>query len=731
MNPKLSVEIGADVKGMEAALSKADKLLKQHQRNYKGVQNAISQNTQKAQGLEKSIGRLGREFKRGTISEGQFSKETDRLSRELREVNNETEDYQKELRRLDREMDRVTQSTANYSKSAQRVNTATGRAAGGMGRLGNTTRVNAVPAMTSFSQVVQDAPYGIQGVANNIQQLTMQMGYLSTRAGGTKGAFKALVSSLVGPAGILLAVSLVTTVLVTYGDKLFDTKTKAEKLKEAQEKLTESVDKYKESLKEAAKAQLQGANDATQQLTTLQLLKDQLDDTSLSEEKRLAALGELKKLYPSIFSGIKEEQALNKGLGKGYDELEKKLNDSSKAGASAKRITELKKELNDLNSIITGKFDLEKLADLRQELDAFKAGNMDEVSADFNVFEAKEQLAELDKYFKRRRRIKIDIGHLENQIKEAGGVVPLDFEVEEITNKTGERPTVKGVLELEGLKAEGSTNGLIQWKTDLEAQLAALKEAQAYYPIFSKEYKELADDIASVESRLEGHGDILRDSAMKAVEGLKVRNDESKVLNDEYLAQNLMMAQALSQAFGTMANNVIDSMMAGELSLHSFSKMMFSTISKMLVQMAQAALMEKLISKGQMATDMATAQGNAAVMASSAAAAMGPAGVVAFPGLLASMSGIVSGFFGGLQAFAHGGVVQGGSSIGDKLMIRANAGEVVLNKDQQKAVYSQMQAPKVISTGNNTPIIVGGAIEARGDVLRVILDRSDRRRGRI
>ena len=38
-----------------------------------------------------------------------------------------------------------------------------------------------VPTLTSFSQVVQDAPYGIRGVANNIQQLTMQFGYLSKR----------------------------------------------------------------------------------------------------------------------------------------------------------------------------------------------------------------------------------------------------------------------------------------------------------------------------------------------------------------------------------------------------------------------------------------------------------------------------------------------------------------------------------------------------------------------
>jgi len=43
--------------------------------------------------------------------------------------------------------------------------------------VGKVTSVNAVPALNEFSRVIQDAPYGIQGVANNITQLTTQFGY--------------------------------------------------------------------------------------------------------------------------------------------------------------------------------------------------------------------------------------------------------------------------------------------------------------------------------------------------------------------------------------------------------------------------------------------------------------------------------------------------------------------------------------------------------------------------
>ena len=74
------------------------------------------------------------------------------------------------------------------------------------GKLAKTTSVNAVPALTSFSQIIQDAPYGIRGVANNITQLTSQFGYLATSSGGASNAIKAMVGSLMGPAGILFAV---------------------------------------------------------------------------------------------------------------------------------------------------------------------------------------------------------------------------------------------------------------------------------------------------------------------------------------------------------------------------------------------------------------------------------------------------------------------------------------------------------------------------------------------
>ena len=101
-------------------------------------------------------------------------------------------------------------------KGVKTFGSATTKMAAQTNKMGSAVKANAVPALTSFSQVIQDAPYGIRGVANNIQQLTSQFGYLSAKTGGVKGALKGMIGALAGPAGILFAVSAVTSLMVSY-----------------------------------------------------------------------------------------------------------------------------------------------------------------------------------------------------------------------------------------------------------------------------------------------------------------------------------------------------------------------------------------------------------------------------------------------------------------------------------------------------------------------------------
>jgi type IV secretory pathway VirB2 component (pilin) len=99
---------------------------------------------------------------------------------------------------------------------------------------------NATGASTSavleLGRVIQDAPYGIRGMANNITQLVTQVSFATVAAGGFTAALKQMWKALMGPLGIVLAISAVVAILDgMYGGQ--------KKVKEATDETTESLKK--------------------------------------------------------------------------------------------------------------------------------------------------------------------------------------------------------------------------------------------------------------------------------------------------------------------------------------------------------------------------------------------------------------------------------------------------------------------------------------------------------
>ncbi len=137
------------------------------------------------------------------------------------------------------------------------------------------TQSSATNATLEFSRVVQDAPFGIRGVANNIQQLTANFGNLSKRAGGSKAALKAMLASLSGPAGILLAVSAVTAGLQIYMDRM------------------RSATKETNALVDATKDLVGSANS---ELVTIKSLLGVAKDKSRSDAERQRSLNKVSEL---------------------------------------------------------------------------------------------------------------------------------------------------------------------------------------------------------------------------------------------------------------------------------------------------------------------------------------------------------------------------------------------------------------------------------------------------
>jgi archaellum component FlaC len=79
---------------------------------------------------------------------------------------------------------------------------------------------DATNALSNLSRVAQDAPYGFIGIANNLNPLLESFQRLQTRSGSATEALKSMAAGLVGPAGIGLALGVVSSLAVTFSDEI-------------------------------------------------------------------------------------------------------------------------------------------------------------------------------------------------------------------------------------------------------------------------------------------------------------------------------------------------------------------------------------------------------------------------------------------------------------------------------------------------------------------------------
>lgn len=142
-------------------------------------------------------------------------------------------------------------------------------------------------AMTAFSRTVQDAPFGIMGVSNNITNLTEQFGYLKNKTGSAKGALSAMLRDLKGFGGISLAISVATSLMLVFNDEI-------KKAFKTSNKLTDAIKKSSENI---------GV-----EINKLTLLTKSLKDENTSKETKLKIIKELNKKYPKHFGFLDNEK---------------------------------------------------------------------------------------------------------------------------------------------------------------------------------------------------------------------------------------------------------------------------------------------------------------------------------------------------------------------------------------------------------------------------------------
>ena len=169
----------------------------------------------------------------------------------------------------------------------------------------------ATASLTNLSRVAQDAPYGFIGIANNINPLLESFQRLKASTGTTGGALKALGSSLVGGGGLGLAVGVVSSLLVVFGDKLFGSSKKAKETAEEVERLNKVL---KETEKTAGSVKLTAIGDTAGEVAKVQELAKVVQDQTRSYNERNNALIQLKAINKNYFGDLTLESDSLKGL---------------------------------------------------------------------------------------------------------------------------------------------------------------------------------------------------------------------------------------------------------------------------------------------------------------------------------------------------------------------------------------------------------------------------------
>jgi hypothetical protein len=148
-----------------------------------------------------------------------------KLGLDVKNLQTQINDAKESVRGLSSEVNKNASAMNNHSRA-----TANG---------GNT--------LMQFSRIAQDAPFGIIGIGNNLTATAESFGHLAKSSGGAGNALKAVGASLIGPGGILLAISLVTTGFTVLAQKGLT-------ISDVFNKLTGDFDEYGAALKAATKA---------------------------------------------------------------------------------------------------------------------------------------------------------------------------------------------------------------------------------------------------------------------------------------------------------------------------------------------------------------------------------------------------------------------------------------------------------------------------------------------
>lgn len=675
----LEYKIVGDISDLDKSLKQAEKLQAEYTASIEKTSKELADNIVISRNYKAALEQLNDEFKKGAISQKEYEKGLQNLKRDEQETKIATTNLRKELANLKREQKDLGGA---FDKTTPKI-------ANG----GNT--------LLQFGRIAQDFPFGIQGIGNNITATAESFGYLSKSAGGAGNALKAVASSMLGSGGILLAVSLVTTGLTYMAQNGID-------VSDVFKKISGNFNEARASMQELNAEAVKGS---AEQVASMKAYVSVASNVNLSMEDRLIAVKKLQDEYPAYFGNLTKEQILNGNVAGAVKQVTAALIAKAKAAALTDKIVKLAEEeekvQSEINNSIAAQFKLYKLSkeeafnaavilnkQLRGEIDLVKeleSGNANNLTKTEKVALAAFQYSATLRGLS--GSLQTNISEQDKLTKGLEATTAAQIKLDKTTEKGAKTPKAKKT------KSPGVTPQLTSLINQLKAEdlvdVRSIEVATGLVDEFGLKISTFTDQLVDLQSikvvtgELDEFGNkIERFSTDLKLPQIKIRPIESTEFLDS-LEQAQEKAKIFSEAVGgsisVLAGQMAASLETGNAVLDVFVGSLINSLAQIAQAQLTSLITEKFINTAKIQTNQAVSTANAVTAASSTAAAAGPAAAFVLPGLVGGAIALMASTFAGIQAmaFAHGGIVPGGSFTGDKIPAMLNSGEAVLNSQQQ------------------------------------------------
>lgn len=407
-------------------------------------------------------------------------------------------------------------------------------------------------ALTNLGRVAQDAPFGFIGIQNNLNPLLESFARLKAETGSSGAALKALGSSLIGPAGLGIALSVVSAAILFYQQYARSAKKEIIDLATANDVLSDAIKK--------------GNTAAGKEISNLELLYNAATNVKNAQGTRNKAAEEVIRLSEGVFKATDKEKLKNGELEGAYNTLTQSIIANARAKAIADKIGEQEAIILDAQ-IKRKKIEIANLNENAKTKDVRSDVGMGQST----TYTTDQQISANNK------RTKIE---LENQDKIVRGAEKVQALLKSFTN---DKSLVDALVPTEKIK------------NYTEKAEKAKKVTQEWLDLMWAKGRDKSVSGLSTETNLPKGGDMQAEITKKAqasgLEQLK-KGEKEYLENVDKFNQDVitLMNTGLVTGFSGIGEAIGGALASGENVLEAFGKSIFSTVGDVLVQFGKMTI---------------------------------------------------------------------------------------------------------------------------------------------